>query len=202
MKRVLLENEHAVRERLTTMITQRLHNYPQAEALAKILLAESTAFSTAVASFITETYDRLILSGFPKQDSWNLVSKLIHRIFAVDCFFHRGTVGESLDVKKDGSTRSTAVGILWGTLATHQVMREYMRHGIENHPSISSEYVRFLVANCGLSRLQKLETTTLQLQSDLKSNMAEMKKTMESVKKMAASASNKADQVEKAVKKK
>ena len=30
------------------------------------------------------------------------------------------------------------------TLATHRVIKEYMSHGIDNHPSIASEYVRFL----------------------------------------------------------
>ena len=45
---------------------------------------------------------------------------------------------------KDHATLATYS--LWVTLRTISVMTAYQRHGIENHPAISSEYVRFLVA--------------------------------------------------------
>ena len=35
--------------------------------------------------------------------------------------------------------------VLWGTFQKHRVMEEYMRYGIENNLSISSEYVKFIV---------------------------------------------------------
>ena len=43
-----------------------------------------------------------------------------------------------------------------------------MRHGIENHPSMASEYVRFLVANSGLSKIDKLEARLAHLEEENK----------------------------------
>lgn len=37
------------------------------------------------------------------------------------------------------------------------VMQQYLRHGIENHPAISAEYVRFLVANSALDSVMKID---------------------------------------------
>ena len=91
-----------------------------------------------------------------------------------------------------------AVGVLWATLATHQVMREFMEHRIENHPSISSEYVRFLVAHSGLTRLDRLEKRMLVLERD----NDELKKQVINAVKAATTASYKAEQALKEVKNK
>ena len=82
-----------------------------------------------------------------------------------------------------------AVGVLWATLATYQVMREYMEHGIENYPCISSEYVGFLVAHSGLTRLDRLEkrVSTLERDND------ELKKQVIATVKAATTAFNKAE---------
>jgi len=45
------------------------------------------------------------------------------------------------------SREELVAAVLWGAFQTHKVMEEYTRYGIENHPSISSEYVKFLVTN-------------------------------------------------------
>ena len=44
-----------------------------------------------------------------------------------------------------------SVSVLWRTFCTHSVMQDYMSYNIEHHPSISSEYVKFLVLNHGSS---------------------------------------------------
>ena len=194
-KILLQENEAIVRNRVEEVINLRLRGYPEAQALARVLLSDTITFMNALSRFISETYKRLKDSGFGKVDSWKLVSKVVHRIFATDCHLQRGTVSEFLDASDN---KTMAVGVLWGTFATHQVMREYMINGVENHPSISSEYVRFLVANCGLERIVQLEAKATALTAELQ----EVKKIAQEAKKAAISASNKADQVEKASKKK
>jgi hypothetical protein len=194
-KILLQENEAIVRNRVEEVINLRLRGYPEAQSLARVLLSDTITFMNALSRFISETYKRLKESGFGKVDSWKLVSKVVHRIFATDCHLQRGTVSEFLDASDN---KTMAVGVLWGTFATHQVMREYMINGVENHPSISSEYVRFLVANCGLERIVQLEAKATALTTELQ----EVKKMAQEAKKAAISASNKADQVEKASKKK
>ena len=143
-----------IRSRLESLIMERLRENHEGQALARQMLSDTLNFITALCEFISETYRNLEVAGFSKTDGWQLVSKLVHRIFAKDCHMKRGAVSEVLDVS---DTRVLGTGILWATFATHQVMREYMRHGIENHPSMASEYVRFLVANSGLSKMEKME---------------------------------------------
>ena len=91
----------------------------EVQALARHLLSDSLSFIESLSTFISDTYRRLEHSGFGKSFSWELVSKLVHRIFAKDCHVVRGRVAEHLDAS---AAKSMAVGVLWATLATHQVL--------------------------------------------------------------------------------
>ena len=144
---------------------------------------------------MSDTYAKLETSGFNSENSWKLVSKLVHRIFTTDCHLKRGMVSEILDAT---NSKVLSIGVLWGTFATHQVMRDYMKHGIENHPSISSEYVRFLVANAGLNKMEVLVEDV----KKVKANVKDLTKSIKTVEKTATTASNKADQAFKEAKKK
>ena len=69
-------------------------------------------------------------------------------------------IGEGLDVSKldEGGSRKILIEqVLWGILQTHAKMKEYLSIGFKNHPSISSEYVRFLVQNASVGRVARLE---------------------------------------------
>ena len=107
-------------------------------------------------------------------------------------------VAESQNIWMHLQPNSMAVGVLWAMLVTHQVMREYMEYGIDNHPSISSEYVRFLVAHSGLTRLDRLEKRMLLLEKDNE----ELKKQVINGVKAATTASNKVEQALKEAKNK
>ena len=187
VKITISENLETVRNGVQSAIDARLDpanfsvaNEPlvrELQALAREMLSYSISFVESLSTFMSSTYTRLENSGFTKKSSWELVSKLVHRVFAKDCHSVRSKVTEHLDA---AHKKSMAVGVLWGTLATHQILREYMTHGIENHPSISSEYVRFLVAHCGLSRLDKLEVRVKKVEEDVKTavtNAATAKRT-------------------------
>lgn len=123
------------------------------------------------------------------------MSKVVHRLFATDCHFHRGLVNE---MKDSDDKRLLATCVLWSTFCTHEVMKEYSRHGIENHPSVASEYVRFLVANAGHAKLDAVETRVSKLTETVK--LLENK--LKAAEKAATSAANKADEALKLVKKK
>ena len=187
VKLTISENLETVRNGVQSAIDARLdpENFSatlepvvrELQALAREMLSYSISFIESLSTFMSSTYTRLENSGFTKKSSWELVSKLVHRVFAKDCHSVRSKVSEHLDASHK---KSMGVGVLWGTLATHQVLREYMAHGIENHPSISSEYVRFLVAHCGLSRLDKLEARVKKIEEDVKTavtNAATAKRT-------------------------
>ena len=188
-------SREVIRSGVESVIEIKMQGLHEAQALARHLLSDSLSFLESLSTFICDTYRRLDHSGFGKVPSWELVSKLVHRIFAKDCHAVRGRVAEHMDASE---AKSMAVGVLWATLATHQVMREYMEHGIENHPSISSEYVRFLVAHSGLTRLDRLEKRMLILEKD----NDELKKQVVNAVKAATTASNKAEQALKEAKNK
>jgi hypothetical protein len=175
-KITIAENVETVRTAVESAIATQLDvaRFPanltslirELQALAREMLSYSISFIESLSTFMTSTYTRLVTSGFSKKNSWDLVSKLVHRIlFAKDCFAVRGKVSEHLDANHK---KTMAVGVIWATLATHQVLKEYMAHGIENHPSIASEYVRFLVAHSGLTRLDKLEVRVLKLEENMR----------------------------------
>ena len=184
-----------IRSRLESLIMERLRENFEGQALARQMLSDTLNFITALCEFVSETYRNLDLAGFSKSDAWQLVSKLVHRIFAKDCHMKRGAVSEVLDVS-DSNVLGT--GILWATFATHQVMRDYMRHGIENHPSMASEYVRFLVANSGLSKIDRMEARLKALEEENKV----LKRDVAQADKAAKSAANKAEEAKLLAKKK
>jgi len=198
---MIKENIEVVRTRVLAVIRHRLTNHPEASALARELLSDTIAFLTEFSDFISSTYRTLKLAGFDKSNAWNLVSKLIHRILAVDCNLRRGISFELLDAKEH---KALAVAVLWGTFGTHQVLREYQRHSIENHPSMASEYVRFLVAHTDATKVSVMEQRSKALEATCKKSESEVKKLekeLDNQKRSLSTANNKIDELQKAVRK-
>jgi len=117
-------------------------------------------------------------------------------MFATDCYHDkRGIASELLD---SDDHRSMAIGILWATFATHNVMQEYLKFSFSDHPSVSGEYTRFLVANAGISKVASAEKTITKLQALVTS----LEKKVELAEKKATTASSKADEAMRVAKKK
>ena len=85
--------------------------------------------------------------------------------------------------------------ILYGVLRTHDVMSDYVKARFKNHPSVSSEYIRFLSTNSGFESLKTLED---QVES-LKRTSAQLVKDVTSAKKASDTASSTVDSVKKDV---
>ena len=136
-----------IMEQLHNVIAEQLSNADvRAVSLATTLLAQSMSFVHELCNYITLTLAELRTAGFDKKSYWFLMSKLIYRMFAIDCHKVRSAVGEGLDVDKNNESKSRktlARRALWGVLQTHMKMKEYLKVGIKNHHSISSEYVAF-----------------------------------------------------------
>jgi len=195
-KIAIRDNMEGIRSRVEKLIQQRLHNHAEAQALARECLSDTMTFITSLCHFISNTFLTLTTAGYPDDDAWTLVSKLIYRMFATDCYHDkRGIATELLD---SDNHRSIAVGILWATFATHEVMREYLRYTFADHPSMSGEYTRFLVAHAGISKLASAEKTI----SKLMGLVNALEKKVEMVDKKATTATSKADEAVKLVKKK
>lgn len=61
-----------------------------------------------------------------------------------------------------------ATDSLWATLRTIGVMQQYQKHGIENHPAILAEYVRFLFAHSALGTIAKFESKFENIEAGIK----------------------------------
>ena len=77
--------------------------------------------------------------------------------------------------------------VLWGILKTHAVMQEYIEKDFRNHPSMASEFVRFVVTTPRDAGTSGLETQVV----DLKKKVSEQKKEISEAQKSATTASNK-----------
>jgi len=196
VKIAIQDNMEGIRFRIDSLIMQRLIRFPEASSLAKQLLSDTVTFITSLLSFISNTYLQLTNAGYPDDSAWNLVSKLISRMFATDCYHDkRGIASELLD---SDDHRSMAVGILWATFATHNIMQEYLKFGFADHPSVSGEYTRFLVANAGIAKIATAEKTIAKLQT----LVTGLERRLELAEKKATTASSKADEAMRVVSKK
>ena len=72
-------------------------------------------------------------------------------------------------------------------------MKEYLRVGIKNHPSISSEYVRFLIQNSGVGKVAKLQSEN----AILRSKLTEVETIARDAKRKGETALNRADEAKK-----
>ena len=199
VKIMIKENIEVVRSRVLAVIKHRLNGYPEATALARELLADTITFITELSEFMSSTLRTLRQAGFERMNAWNLVSKLVHRILGVDCYLKRGLSFELLDAK---AHKALAVSVLWGTFGTHQVLRSFQQHGIENRPSMSSEYVRFLVAHTDATKVDQLDEKVKGLEAQSKKWESEAKrldKEVDGAKKSITTANNKLDDLKKAV---
>ena len=137
--------------------------------------------------FIDTTYKKLKAAGFDSERSWALVTKLVYRIFS-DMNKVRNGVENSLELTNPADLCGK---VLFATLRTIDIQEEYMRHNIADHPSISSEYVKFLAMNSGLQKVAKLEKEVEVVQKAVKKAATT---TAERAAKTANTASNRASE--------
>lgn len=116
----------------------------EARRFATECLNHSVQFVAQLSEFITKMYRELTdTNSFSSKDAWGLVAKVTRRIFDD---MGRGRAMALNIAGEFGTNREHGVGtVLIATLNTHRIMDEYMQRGFEDHPSVASELVLFLV---------------------------------------------------------
>ena len=99
---------------------------------------------------------------------------------------------------KEGARKQLARRALWGVIQTHGKMKEYLKVGFKNHPSVSSEYVRFLIQNASVGRVERLETQF----ASLKDRTQSVDEVARSALRKGETALNRADEAKKIAQKK
>ena len=143
-------------------ITIVMENEPEARSLAMSMLSMSIGCCREMINYFDETMNELTTkSKFTKKKAFSLVTQVIRRFF-IDLYKVRAQIYSSLSTS---DAAGQCAWILYGTLRTHDVMTEYSKARFKNHPSVSSEYIRFLSTNSGFESLKTLEDKVEQLKT-------------------------------------
>ena len=141
---------------ISTEITNELGCDPDTAAahfVATQCLTATVTFITQLIGMVNSIYERLFtFSKFTTEQAWSLTTQVLDRVMA-DLFAPKDGVIEALS---PSSPAATCGHILWACFRTHEVMAAYIEHQFENHPAISTEYVKFLATNSGSDKVAKL----------------------------------------------
>jgi hypothetical protein len=164
-------------------IANRLEPNSAAAMLASTCLTKASAFSGALVNYLTTTYEDLTMSsGFPKKRAWALTTALGARI-CEEIHKDSSALARTLSVSTDETDRDRlTVLLIWATLRSHKMMDEYVQLEFKDHPTVASEYVKFLATNSGYETV-----------AGLQSKVDSLEKEMASVKKAVVNAANAAD---------
>jgi hypothetical protein len=124
-----------------------------AQMIATMSLTATVTFITQLLGMVDTLYERLfVISKFSTEQAWSLTSQVLDRVLS-DLYAPKDGIGESLTTR---SPLSICAHLLWASFKTHDVMAEYVAHNFENHPAVSTEYVKFLATNSGSDKVSKL----------------------------------------------
>ena len=135
-----------IREQVISNIDIRLANHPVGRSLAVACLNSTISFVNILSTWITDTHSKLTSHGYSVELSWQLVTQVVYHVFSRDLDKARNFMRDSIDTS---NTELLHGSVLWAVFKTHQVMDEYMRRGFGTHPSISAQYLSFLVHSRG-----------------------------------------------------
>lgn len=90
------------------------------------------------------------LSAFTDDKAWELTTQLGRRIF-IEVAVPRNGISTAVRVGPNAKRHLNKL-LFWPMLLSHDLMRDFREAKFQNHPTISSEYVKFLVANAGSER--------------------------------------------------
>ena len=165
---------------------------PEARALALSMLSVSVGCCRELVTYFDETMNELtIKSKFTTRKAFSLVTQVVRRFF-MDLYKVRAQVYSSLSTT---DSAGQCAWILYGVLRTHDVMTEYVKARFKNHPSVSSEYIRFLSTNSGFESLKTLEDQV----DSLKKTSCQLVKDVTAAKKASDTASSSINTVKKDV---
>ena len=120
------------------------------QVLTRNLLHDQYTMPHDLYTFISTSYeDTMYSSKFDSAQAWKLTSSFVKQIFtAIGCARVSARYAINID-----SPWSSGAGIIFATLFSNSVMREFMCLSIKYHPSISSEMVCYSIPSTNTSEL-------------------------------------------------
>jgi hypothetical protein len=111
--------------------------------IASMCLTASVAFVTQLLNFIDSLNHKLHLpSKFAEKAAWSLTMQILDGICA-----NLYVPKDGVDNVMKGDRTSICSYIMWASFKTHDISKEYLEVKFENHPALSSEFIKFLATN-------------------------------------------------------
>ena len=167
---MVLDKMIRLQNAVSSDIDEALPIESQGHWIASKCLSASVTFFTQLFTCVDTIYKKLFnFSKVTTEQAWSLTTQVLDRILA-DLFVPKDNILNSI---KNRSPESTCGHVLYAAFKTHDIMANYMSHKFENHPSVSTEYVKFLATNSGSEKVGKL---TVSVESALSKAEAATKK--------------------------
>ena len=166
--------KHVIEDQMASIKAKIMSQIPHMETqegmiLARCCLEATCAFVATFSSFFSDLHTNLhATGGYDKHASWMLTCRIGRRIF--DEMAEVRVCGKGSRVIND--PRATTARYLTGILRTHLKMEEFTKARFENHPVLSSEYVKFFATN---SSTAKIELMSVRLAALEKEKLADKK---------------------------
>lgn len=190
LKKVIEKQLAKLKTSLRELLLDELSSGTLAYIVAVEALEKSITWIGAFNTYLDTTYEHLHVEvGFTSARAWALTTQLGNRIFSD---LHSVRVGTLKALK--GGPVSICPAILWSVFRTHDKMAGFEDANFENHPSIASEFVKFLATNTGIEGMAVLEENV----STLKTKVKDLEKQLSTISAKADKASTNADVAKKA----
>jgi len=124
----------------------------------------SVSFMDGLINYINNTYRELTMSQYSAKKAWYLVTSLSRRILE-DVYEPRIGVLKALRTRKEIQVSTL---IYYACLRSHAIMKEYRDLKFANHPSISSEYIKFLAHNSSYEVVENLQDRFKTMEGEIK----------------------------------
>jgi hypothetical protein len=128
---------------ISESISTILHEYPEAQYIARECLHQAKRFALERCQFITLDFQKWKHRGHAKKDAWKMTAVCVRRIF--EELYSERVIARDIYDQKDPDF--TAAKYLWATWKAHAIMEKYLRHQFYEHPSISAMLAHHLADN-------------------------------------------------------
>ena len=127
--------------------------YGKAFHIATLSLTHTMTSLTQLVGAMDAIYKQLHLqSKFSSESAWCLTMQILDKI-CEELFAPKAGVLEGFTL---GDPDSVCAHVLYGSFRSQDIMAGYVEHDFENHPSVSTEYIKFLATNSGSEKVEKM----------------------------------------------
>jgi hypothetical protein len=135
------------------LVTDNTRPSSPLQAAASLSRTYALSWIGAFVTFIDDTYAELTRAKFSSARGWSLITRLATRILIEVAGPRNGVKHNFVTGRNDVIVKQ----IFWDVIRSQDIMARYKNSGFKNDPSVSSEYVKFLIMNTGMESIDQLE---------------------------------------------